>query len=127
MLVFDDIIYKKALLKLAGEVFIRGRHLNISAIIILQNLFFPDKDFRQISLNITHAIILRNRDMRQILSFGGSFLSKDMVKKFADLYKRVVESKKYGHLLIDFTQDSDSPLMFRSEIVSDIFERAYIL
>ena len=45
LLIFDDIIYNKKLLTLAGEVFIRGRHLNISSILVTQNIFLSDKKF----------------------------------------------------------------------------------
>ena len=30
LLIFDDVIYNKKLLTLAGEIFIRGRHLNVT-------------------------------------------------------------------------------------------------
>ena len=86
LLIFDDVIYNKKLISLAGEVFIKGRHLNISSIFITQNLFLNDNNFRQITLNTTHIIVLRHRDEKQILCFARSFLSDDKVKQFLSLY-----------------------------------------
>ena len=128
LLIFDDIIYNRQKLKLTGEVFIRGRHLNISCVLISQNIFLNDKDFRQISLNTTHCFIFKHRDLKQIDSFGRSFLTSTDVPKFVDLYKKIVGKFKYKHLLIDFTQDPDSPLFIRSEICNiNTYERAYVL
>ena len=73
LMIFDDIIYNRKLLNLSGEVFIRGRHLNISSVLVTQNLFLADKNFRQITLNITGIVLLKHRDAIQILSFARSF------------------------------------------------------
>ena len=128
LVIFDDCIYNRTLMKIAGEVFIRGRHLNISSIFITQNIFLADKEFRAISLNATHITLLRHRDMKQILCFARSFLTEEKVKKFLDLYKKVVIKEPYSHILIDFTKDIEAPLMLRSGIASaTTYEKTYLL
>ena len=127
LLIFDDVIYNKKLLILAGEVFVRGRHLNVSSIFLTQNLFLSNTNFRQITLNTTHIIILRHRDEKQILCFARSFLSDDKVKKFLNLYKKIVTKQKHQHLLIDFTVDIDSPTAIRSSVVGGDYQKVFIL
>ena len=127
LLIFDDIIYNKQLLTLAGEVFIRSRHYNVSVILVTQNLFLSDKNFRQITLNTTHIIILRNRDERQIITFARSFLPNEKLKKFLDLYKKIVTKKRHQYLMVDFTADCDSPLLIRTSIIGEGYERAFLL
>ena len=127
LLIFDDIIYNKKLLTLAGEVFIRGRHLNVSSIIVTQNLFLSDKNFRQISLNTTHIVIFKHRDEKQIVCFARSFLTDTKVKQFHALYKKVVAKKKHQYLMIDFTVDIDSAIAVRTNVVNEYYEQAFLL
>ena len=127
LLIFDDVIYNKKLLTLAGEVFIRGRHLNVSSIVVTQNLFLSDKNFRQISLNTTHIVIFKHRDEKQIVCFARSFLSDSKLKQFHLLYKKVVAKKKHQYLLVDFTTDIDSAVAIRTNVLGDGYERAFLL
>ena len=127
LMIFDDAIFNRKLLTLAGEVFIRGRHLKISALFCSQNLFFSDKNFRQVTLNTSHIILLRHRDEKQIVCFARTFLSDEKVKKFLNLYKKVVGKKRHQHLLVDFTTDLDCPLMFRSNIAGEGYERVFTI
>ena len=85
LLIFDDVIYNKTLINLAGEIFVKGRHLNVSSIFITQNLFLSNNNFRQISLNASHVILLRHRDEKQIICFARTFLSDQKTKQFLAL------------------------------------------
>lgn len=128
LLIFDDIIYQKKLLKLAGEVFIRGRHLNISCILLTQNLFINDPNFRTLALNVTHLILFRMRCIVQLTTFARTFLNKTEIESFLKLYKKIVLGvNKYGYLLVDFTTDSESILKLRSNIIGEEYERSYVL
>ena len=128
LLIFDDCIYNKKLLTLAGEIFVRGRHLQLSVAFVSQNLFLADKNFRQISLNCTHIIILRHRDEKQIICFARSFLSDGKVKQFLNLYKKVVVKHRYQYLLVDFTADIESPLAIRTSITGTTpYEKVFLL
>ena len=115
------------MLTFAGEVFIRGRHLNISSILDTQNIFLSDKNFSQISLNTTHIVLFKNRDEKQIICFSRSFISDEKVKEFHSLYKKIVAKQKHQHLLIDFTVDIDSAVAVRKNVFGDGFERAFLL
>ena len=111
----------------AAEVFLRGRHKGISSILITQNAFLKSEHYRVISLNATHLLLLRCRDLRQIQLIGKTFLPDSQIKYFLELYRKIVINSKFGHLLCDFTKFSDSPLMLRSNIANDEYERAFLL
>ena len=125
LIVYDDIIYNKEKLTTCAEVFIRGRHLGLNTILITQNLFLSDKNYRIISLNCTHVAIFRNRDIKQVCYFARSFLQNSLINIFVNLYKKVVMNTKHGYLLIDFNKNVDNPLFIRSSVVDDGYEKAY--
>jgi hypothetical protein len=118
LLIFDDIILEQDKLKLAAKIFVKGRHLNLSAIFLSQNLFFSDKNFRILSLNCTHVILLRNRDLKQIKYFASTFVPGN-INKFIDLYKSIVLKKPFGYIVTDFTVDIDSKLAFRTNCFNE--------
>ena len=127
LLIFDDIICNPALVKLASKVFIKGRHKNISPIFITQNLFTNDKNFRVLALNVTHIVLFKMRDLRQISFLAKSFLIDSQIEAFINLYKRIVLKKQYGYLLIDYDADLDSKLRIRSNILNEDYERCFVL
>ena len=119
LLIYDDIIFDAAKMKIACEVFIRGRHKNISVILISQNIFLQSKEFRCISLNCTHIILLRMRDFRQISHFSSTFLTQEKKEAFLKLYKLIVLKDKYQYLLIDFNKNFDSKLQLRTNLFGE--------
>ena len=129
LVIFDDVIFNPRVMKIAAESFTRGRHMNVSLIFCTQNLFLADKTYRTITLNLTAAFLLRIRDSRQVSLYGNTFLPKEKINCFLELYKQVVfKERKYGYLMIDFTKFSENPLALRSYIFEDEgYERAYQL
>ena len=128
LIVFDDIIYDKSAMKIAQECFIKGRHKQISCLFLSQNLFLQDKGFRIIGLNCTHTILCRSRDINQIVLFGRSFLQREYIQSFVEVYKRTVLKKQYGYILIDFTKNFDTPQSIRTNIFNEtLFETAFEL
>ena len=126
LVIFDDVIFNPRVMKIAAESFTRGRHMNVSLIFCTQNLFLADKTYRTITLNLTAAFLLRIRDSRQVSLYGNTFLPKEKINCFLELYKQVVfKERKYGYLMIDFTKFSENPLALRSYIFEDEgYERA---
>ena len=127
LVIFDDIILNKKKLLIASESFIRSRHMKVSLVLLTQNLNLADPSYRIISLNSTHVIIFRNRDVKQISCFARSFLENDEVKIFVELYKKTVLNVRHGYLLVDFTKNSGDPLNIRTNIVDEGYERAFKL
>ena len=129
LVIFDVVIFNPRIMKIAAESFTRLRHKNVSLIFCTQNVFLPDKTYRTITLNLTASFLLRMRDCRQVSLYGKTFLTKDKIDCFLELYKRVVfKERQYGYLMVDFTKFSENPLALRSYIFEDEgYERAYQL
>ena len=127
LVVFDDVICSKDKLKIAAETYTRGRHLGLSSILLTQNLYYPDPNYRLISLNSTHIIVFRNRDIKQISCFARTFLENEDVKMFVNLYKKNVMNVKHGYIMVDFLKNTNDPLNIRTSVVNEGFEKAFKL
>ena len=125
LLIYDDIIYEKHLMQDAAKVFVKGRHLNLSAIILVQNLFLDDKNFRIISLNANYFCLMGMRDLNQLTLFAKTFLTKQKIQPFVELYRKIVSKQKHSYLLVDFTKDFDDPLSIRACVNKESYEKAY--
>ena len=122
---FDDTLYQNNLVKLAAQCFTRLRHKNSSIAFCSQSLYFNSQDFRIILNNTTHLFLLKLRCLRQVSFFAKSFLSKEEIEKFLEIYKKVVLKEKYSYILIDYTVDYDSPLQIRSNVADERIETCY--
>ena len=127
LILFDDSIFDKRILKIAAESFTKIRHKNCSVVLCSQNLFFNSNEYRTILHNLTHLFLLRIRCLKQLTNFSRSFLSRDQVDKFLEIYKKTVLKEKYRYIVIDYTKDFDSILMLRSDIFYEDYEKAYVL
>ena len=118
LIVFDDMIAdminNKKLNPIVTELFIRGRKLNISIVLIflfniMQSYFKVPKDVR---LNFTHFFIMKilnKRELQQIaLNHSSDIDSKDFMK----IYKECTK-EPYPFLVNDTTLQSYNPLRFR--------------
>ena len=76
-------------MKVAAEYFTRGRHENMSLIFCTQNLFLTDTAYRTITLNFT-VTSFRIWDIRQVTSFGKTYLAIDKIAHFIVVFKMLV-------------------------------------
>ena len=127
LVIFDDCIFNQNQMKVASESFVRARHLGVSLIFLSQNLYLQDRNYRVIGLNVTHVFLLKQRDLKQIILYGKTFLEDNLVQKFVEIYKKIVLKIKFNYILIDFTKDYDSPLLIRSNLTGEGYEKAYQL
>lgn len=108
--------------------FTKGRHRNISVIMITQNIFFPGKYARTIALNTSHYVLMKNRDLNQIECLGRQLYGKGASKDFVEIYKNVVLSNTYGYLLCDVAANTPTALQLRSHILGETpCEKVYII
>ena len=106
----------------SGEVcklFTKGSHQrNISVILISQNLFHQARYCRDISLNAKYIVSLKNTRGRNKFTH----LARQVYVEYrADLYKAYLEATEepHGYVVLDFAQDTDDRLRFRSNIFPD--------
>ena len=110
--------------------FVHGRHKNISVFLLCQNLFFSrGKYARDISLNATHFILLKLRDLNQIQILANQIFGKGESSKILDVYKLIQKRYEWSHLLIDVSSTSTEDIQLRSNIAAsnenNDFERCY--
>ena len=94
-----------------------------------QNLFSNNKYSRDVSLNTTHFILMKQRDLNQIDVLARQVFGKSDSKKVVLVYKYIQKKYKWGHLLIDISQSSSENIELRSNIVHKFapFETCYKL
>lgn len=119
LLVLDDTYNSAVQSPIVLDTFIKGRHENLSCMLITQNLFFTGKYARDISLNTSHFILLRCRDVSQIETLARQIFGKCKSKQVVDIYNRAVREREYGYLLIDLSARTPISLQMRTNIVDE--------
>ena len=119
LIILDDNYMKAFSSELVLKYYISGRHDGISPLIICQNLFSSKSKYsRDISLNVTHFIFLKLRDLNQIEYISRQIFGKSGSKRVLEVYKFIQKKYNYGHLLIDISQSSSSDIELRSNIAN---------
>ena len=119
LFILDDCFIEASDNKFVTQAFTAGRHSNISVIFITQNIFHSGKFSRSISLNCSHFVLMRNRDMGQIEVLGRQLFGRKKASDFADIYKRALSYNKYGYLLVDLAPNTPEELQLRTNIVGE--------
>ena len=119
LVIYDDNFLSAANDETVANVFIKGRHLGISAILITQNLFMQGKYARSISLNCTHFLLLKQRDLGQIEILGRQLFGREKAKVFLKAYRRAIEGKPYGYILADVSITTPEELSLRSNVADE--------
>ena len=116
LIVFDDIIadiIKNKLNPVVTELFIRGRKLNISIVVITGSYFKVPKDVR---LNSTHFFIMKIPNKRELKQIALNHSSDIGFKDYIRIYK-ICTAEPYSFLVNDTTLPSDDPLRFRKNLL----------
>lgn len=119
LFILDDCFLEAVEDKNVVDAFTKGRHKSISTIFITQNLFFSGKHSRNISLNCSHYVLMRNRDMGQIELLGRQLYGKGLGGEFLQIYKKALSVNKYGYLLIDLGPNTPEELQLRTNVLGE--------
>ena len=111
-----DMLSNKKLNPIVPELFIRGRKLNISLVIITQSYFAVPKNIR---LNSIHYFIIKTSNKQKLQDTAFNHSSDIDFRDFMNLYKKCT-AKPYSFLVIDVTLSSDNPLRFRKDLIQRI-------
>ena len=98
-------------------MFIRGRKLNISFILITQLYLKMPKDVR---LNFTHFFIMKTPNNRELQQIALNHSSDIDFKEFIKIYKKCT-AEPYSYLVNDATLPSDNPARFRKNFLETNF------
>ena len=117
LIIFDDMIAdminNNKLNPMVTELFIRGRKLNISIVLITQSYFKVPKDVR---LNSTHFFIMKIPNKRELQQIALNHSSDIDFKDFTNIYNKSTK-EPYSFLVNDTTLPSDNPLKFRKNLL----------
>lgn len=93
-----------------------SHHMNCSMILVSQNLFFQNKEYRTMSLNAHYLIIMKSpRDSSQIVNIAkqvSPYKTKHVIESF-----RFATKRPYSYLLIDTHAATPDHLRLRSNIL----------
>lgn len=93
-------------------------HRNLSAIYIVQNLFFQGKSSRTISLNTNYLILFKNpRDNNQINVLGKQMYPGN-TKYFMECYQDAT-NQPFGYLMIDYKAKTPEHFRLRTGLLSN--------
>jgi len=100
------------------DMFTKGsHHRNISVLLLTQNLFHQGTNCRGISLNAKYLVVLKNvRDKNQFLYFARQAYPEDSQIL---LHTYLNATRQHGYLILDFAQDTDDTLRFRTNVFPD--------
>ena len=94
------------------DLFVRGRHRNLSVIFVTHNIFY--KTLRTIRLNTNFLVLFKNPcDTSQIVALGRQMFpgSKHWLESYQDATRR-----HYGYLMVDNRPQTDDGLRLRTQI-----------
>lgn len=93
-------------------------HANITAFLLLQNLYHPGVYAKSILLNCQHVVLFKNvRDNRQIVTFGSQVFT-GRSKFWMDAYARAVR-RPYGYILVDLINHCPEDRRLRTYVLPE--------
>jgi hypothetical protein len=126
LVILDDLMQDAAKSKNIADLFSRGmHHLNISTILLIQNVFHQGVHMRNISLNASYIILFKNpRDNRQILTLSQQIFP--MNAKYLTEAFNLATSRPHGYLIINLTQRSADNERLYTNIFPGEFYHTYV-
>jgi hypothetical protein len=115
LFILDDLL-NEVYSRVVCELFTKGNHhRNLSVILITQNVFHQAPHCRDISLNAKYLVALKNvRDGNQFFYLARQVLPEASASLCA-VYKEATRNA-HGYLILDFAQDKDDRLRFRTNV-----------
>jgi hypothetical protein len=115
LFILDD-LFNDVYSRQVCDLFTKGlHHRNISVILITQNLFHQGRYCRGKSLNATYLVLLKNvRDKTKFAYLARQVYHEDscsLTRAYRDASRL-----PHGYLILDFVQDTDDRLRFRTNI-----------
>ena len=117
ILLLDDVIEEMQNRLQLSRIFSKlCHHKRLTCILCVQNLFFQNDQYRNMSINSTYLSLFSNpRDIRQISLLGGRMYPEQR-KEFVDAFKRATK-KPYSYLFIDYRQETKNFMRLRTNIL----------
>jgi energy-coupling factor transporter ATP-binding protein EcfA2 len=126
LLIMDDLLQEGSKNSNLVSIYCQfSHHYNITAWYVTQNVYFPGKEFRTISLNTHYFMLFKNyRDERQIQTLARQIFSNS-VNYMMEAYRKAVK-ERYNFLLIDLSPHSETLYKLRSHILPGQLMTVYL-
>jgi Poxvirus A32 protein len=126
LIILDDLMQDAAKSKNISTLFSRGmHHLNVSIVLLVQNVFHQGSAMRDISLNASYIILFKNpRDNRQILTLSQQIFPAN-TKYLTEAY-HLATTRPHGYLIINLTQRVPDNRRLYTNIFPGEFYHPYI-
>ena len=118
--VLDDLMDEAVQSPIISQLFTRGRHRNLSVILLLQNMFPKEKFNTSISRNAQYMVLFRSpSDRKQMDIIAERIFAKDR-PKFMSAYMKETE-KPYGYIILDNHPKTTS----EKQVIANVFGDCY--
>ena len=118
--VLDDLMDEAVQSPIISQLFTRGRHRNLSVILLLQNMFRKGKFNTSISRNAQYMVLFRSpSDRKQMDIIAERIFAKDR-PKFMSAYMKETE-KPYGYIILDNHPKTTS----EKQVIANVFGDCY--
>src|SRR5882757_8314667 len=117
LIIFDDNMHSAVNDILISDLFTKkSHHLNISVILLLQNLFPKSKYIRDISMNSTYIVLMSNpRETLQIRTLSSQIDGSNSLF-ILNCFLDATKNKPFSYLFLDFDQNTADEMRVRTNV-----------
>lgn len=117
LVILDDLMQETASSRQICDIFTRGaHHKEISVVLLVQNLYFKGKHSRDININATYYILMKNprsHDQIKALAYQAYY---DNQLYFVDAYNQATRLP-HSYLVVDFSQQTSDDRRLSTNIL----------
>lgn len=121
LIIYDDLINEVHKSPIISDLFLKGRHLSISSILLMQT-YFPGGSkslYPQIKNNSTIQIFTKLRNLSEIGLIARRLeYTKTSIDFFSNIYREKVTNKRYGYLCC-LLESSNEKLRYITNLLSE--------
>lgn len=117
--ILDDLMNDASESQIVSDLFTKmSHHRDISVILLLQNFFAKGKQMRNITLNSSYIVLMKNPRDKNIATYIGRQLYPNKMKKFRQIYDDVTR-EPYSYLFIDLKADTPEEIRLLSHVLGE--------
>ena len=113
LLILDDLMLSMS--KEITQLFVSGRHRDISVIFVTHNIFYPSKEMRTIKQNAKHLVLFENTQDASQIDYIGRQMFPGKSQHMRQAYEYAMQNP-YGYLFVDLRQGIDKRFRLRTRI-----------
>jgi len=115
LFILDDLL-NEVFSRAVCDLFTKGsNHRNLSVILITQNYFHQAPHCRDISLNAKYLVAMKNIRDSNLFSDLARQVLPEASASLCEAYREATQSP-YGYMILDFAQDTDARLRYRTNV-----------